>query len=136
MALSEQEQRMLAEIEQALIAEDPRLAKQASTSDNRTLNFNIRSVALIVLGLTVMVGGIAAAQLSLWFVALSVLGFLIMFGGGLLAFQPNEDHEAAAIKRSKSGKSAKSAARRASGGRGSGGLGDKMEDSFRRRFER
>ena len=49
MALSEQEQRMLAEIEQALIAEDPRLAKQASTSDNRTLNFNIRSVALLSL---------------------------------------------------------------------------------------
>lgn len=133
MALSEQEQRMLAEIEQALIAEDPRLAKQASTNGKRTMNFNIRSIALIVLGLTVMVGGIAASQLSLWFVALSVLGFLIMFGGGLLAFQPNEDPEAAAIKRSKAGNPRKARALKGTSG---GGLGDRMEDSFRRRFER
>lgn len=136
MALSEQEQRMLAEIEQALIAEDPRLAKQASTNGERTMNFNIRSIALIVLGLAVMVGGIAAAQLSLWFVALSVFGFLIMFGGGLLAFQSNDDPEAAAIKRSKSSKGGKLRAAKGAGSGHSGGIGDKMEDSFRRRFER
>lgn len=50
MALSEQEQRMLAEIERALIAEDPRLAKQASNNGAQTISFNIRSIALIVLG--------------------------------------------------------------------------------------
>ncbi len=136
MALSEQEQRMLAEIERALIAEDPRLAKQASNSGEQTISFNIRSIALIVLGLAVMVGGIAAAQLSLWFVAMSVLGFLIMFGGGLLAFQSNDDPETAAIKRSKSSKSGNPGAARKAGSGHSGGIGDKMEDSFRRRFER
>lgn len=136
MALSEQEQRMLAEIEKALIAEDPRLAKQASTNNEQSMNFNIRSIALIVLGLAVMVGGIAAAQLSLWFVALSVVGFLIMFGGGMLAFRSTDDPETAAIKRSKSGKPGKAGAIRGAGSRRSGGIGDKMEDSFRRRFER
>lgn len=136
MALSEQEQRMLAEIERALIAEDPRLAKQASSSGEQTISFNIRSIALIVLGLAVMVGGIAAAQLSLWFVALSVLGFLIMFGGGLLAFQSNDDPETAAIKRSKSAKRNKAGAAKGASSGHSGGIGDKMEDNFRRRFER
>ena len=136
MALSEQEQRMLAEIEKALIAEDPRLAKQASNNNEQSMNFNIRSIALIVLGLAVMVGGIAAAQLSLWFVALSVVGFLIMFGGGMLAFHSTDDPETVAIKRSKSGKPGKAGALRGAGSGRSGGIGDKMEDSFRRRFER
>ncbi|SCX10019.1 DUF3040 domain-containing protein [Corynebacterium jeikeium] len=136
MALSEQEQRMLAEIERALIAEDPRLAKQASNNGAQTISFNIRSIALIVLGLTVMVGGIAAAQLSLWFVGLSVLGFLIMFGGGLLAFKSNDDPETAAIKRSKSPKRSKASATKGANSGRSGGIGDKMEDNFRRRFER
>lgn len=132
VALSEQEQRALEEIERALIAEDPRLARQASKgSQDATFAFNIRSVALILLGLCAMVGGISVAQFSLWFVALSILGFLIMFAGGLLAFQNDG--------RAKSDKdTAKKVGGRASAAKAksSGGIGDKMEDSFRRRFER
>ncbi|HIW96554.1 MAG TPA: DUF3040 domain-containing protein [Candidatus Corynebacterium gallistercoris] len=128
MALSEQEQRMLAEIEQALIAEDPRLAKQASRGDAGGVNFTIQSVALIMLGLVGLIGGIALAQNSLWFVAVSVLGFLVMFAGGLLAFRSGGK---AAAPRSTSSKNQRKAAIAGSGG----GFGDKMEDKFRRRFE-
>ena len=88
MALSEQERRMLQEIEQALIAEDPSLAKQASGSGGGQggggVTVGIRSVAVLLLGLCVLIAGIALSQNSLWFVAMAAVGFFIMFGGGLL----------------------------------------------------
>lgn len=126
MALSEQEQKMLAEIEQALIAEDPRFAKRASKAEPGGFSFNVRSLALIMLGLLGLIGGIALAQTSLWFAAISVLGFVVMFIGGLMAFRsvPNTGSTKRPSKKKSSGQS--SAQR---------GIGDKMEDSFRRRFE-
>lgn len=132
VALSEQEQRALEEIERALIAEDPRLAKQAARSEGSGgFNLNIRSVALILLGVCLMLGGISLAQFSLWFVALSIVGFLIMFGGGLLAFQGATDNGGSAAAK-KAGASRTTASKVKS----HGGLGDKMEDNFRKRFER
>lgn len=130
MALSEQEQRMLAEIEKALVADDPRLARQASrTTDEATFTVNIQSIALIMLGLVGLVGGIALAQNSLWFVGVSVVGFLIMFGGGLLSFRPKGG---GSPSRASSGAKKKQSVSAHDGN----GLGNKMEDSFRRRFER
>lgn len=132
VALSEQERRALEEIERALIAEDPRFAKRASRGGEETsFSLNIRSLALILLGLCFMVGGISLAQFSLWFVALSIVGFLIMFGGGLLAFQGES------APRDKGVGSAREAKRaEAKKVKSHGGLGDRMEDNFRRRFER
>ena len=140
MALSEQEKRMLEEIERALIAEDPRLARRASDSSGSTTNFGfgLRSIALMMLGLVMLIGGIALAQSSLWFVALSVLGFLVMFCGGLLMFKPE-------VSRAPEAKAGKGASRRAKGVKlqgdraqkksGNGGFGDRLEDSFKRRFD-
>ncbi|KAB3520825.1 DUF3040 domain-containing protein [Corynebacterium sp. zg254] len=130
MALSEQEQRMLAEIEKALIAEDPRLARQATKAHNESsFNFSIQSIALMMLGLLGLIGGIALAQNSLWFVSISILGFLIMFAGGLLAFgRPSTSSQKKA--------SAPQAKLNLSASGKKGGFGDKMEDSFRRRFDR
>ena len=83
-----------------------------------------------MLGICLLVGGVALAQVSLWFVVLSVAGFLVMLGGGMIALN-NGDSPAPA-------KSVKS--RRVSAGgsvrQGDGGLGDRMEDKFRKRFER
>ncbi|RAV33342.1 DUF3040 domain-containing protein [Corynebacterium heidelbergense] len=131
MALSEKEQRMLAEIEQALAAEDPRFAQRAAKAGSHSgFSFNIRCVALLLLGLVTLIGGIALAQHSLWFVALSILGFLIMFAGGMLGFrgtQPSPKVGSAPQR----GKSRPGRARVPNGN-----LGDRMENNFRKRFER
>ncbi|MGV0409020.1 DUF3040 domain-containing protein [Corynebacterium resistens] len=140
MALSEQEKRMLEEIERALIAEDPRLARRASVNGDSTANFSfgIRSVALMMLGLVMLIGGIALAQNSLWFVVLSVLGFVVMFLGGLLIFKPEllgsakpKMGQASAIKLGKAMPEKRQVRNRNS----NGGFGDRLEDSFKRRFD-
>lgn len=131
MALSEQEKQMLAEIERALIAEDPRFAKGGAEPAQAGFHFDIRSIALILLGVCLLVGGVALAQMSLWFVALSVLGFLVMLGGGMLALRGGSAPKVVSPKKPK-------ATRGKAQGAGSqaGGLGDRMEDNFRKRFER
>ncbi|WP_426707853.1 DUF3040 domain-containing protein [Corynebacterium auriscanis] len=141
MALSEQEKRMLEEIERALIAEDPRLARRASVREGSApgLTVGIRSIALMMLGLVMLIGGIALAQNSLWFVVLSVVGFLVMFGGGLLMFKPeiagvsrNKTNAASQIRMGDSGAAKRDAHKRTS----DGGFGDRLEDSFKKRFDR
>lgn len=126
MALSEQEQRMLDEIEQALIADDPAFAERNRAVASGGVSVGIRSVAVFLLGLCTLVGGIALAQASLWFVILGVAGFLIMFLGGLMAFRSG-------------GRSRQKSAGRGQGhcgGKGQGnGIADRMENSFRRRFD-
>lgn len=121
---------MLQEIEQALIADDPNLAKQAS-GDAVTgggFRISIRSVAVFLLGVCLLVAGIALSQNSLWFVALGAVGFLVMFGGGLLAFRGADS--ASSGKGQKGGNSGGS-----SSDPKNGGVADRMEDSFRKRFE-
>jgi hypothetical protein len=121
---------MLQEIEQALIADDPNLARQAAGDGpvGGGFSIGIRSVAVFLLGVCLLVAGIALSQNSLWFVALGVLGFLVMFGGGLLAFRGADG--AGAGPRSVGASSGKSGSRAKAGG-----VADRMEDSFRRRFE-
>lgn len=120
---------MLAEIEQALTAEDPRFAQRAArVQQSSSVGFNLRSIALMLLGLVMLVGGIALAQHSLWFVILSVVGFLVMFAGGLLAFRGGNRPAAQANVSSLASAGRRPKAR-------SGGIGDRMEQSFRRRFE-
>lgn len=130
MALSEQEKQMLAEIERALIAEDPRFAQGGDQPAQSGVRFDIRSISLILLGICLLIGGIALAQVSLWFVVLSVAGFLVMMGGGMLAL-----NNGGAKKSAKQNKPRKVNAGGASQ-QNSGGLGDRMEDKFRKRFER
>ena len=112
MSLSEQEQRALREIEQSLLAEDPRFG--ASVSGGPGLDASpvlvLRGVALGVLGLVMLVGGVALAQVSLWFIALSVAGFLLMFGAGVWV-----------LRGSSAGPGGSAAAGRGTRGRGSVG---------------
>ena len=128
MALSEQERRMLEEIEQALIADDPGLADRTAKVGNEGVSVNIRSIGVLLLGLCILIAGMVLSQTSLWFVLLGVLGFLVMFAGGMLSFRSG---------RRGSGKSRRKAGRPTAGpGKdASGGIADRMEDSFRRRFE-
>ena len=78
MSLSEQEQRTLREIEESLLADDPKFG--ASVSEPTSFGgsggaVTLRGIALVVVGLCMLVGGVVLAQQSLWFIALSIAGF-------------------------------------------------------------
>ena len=130
MSLSEQEQRTLREIEESLLADDPKFG--ASVSEPTSFGgsggaVTLRGVALVVVGLCMLIGGVALAQQSLWFIALSIAGFLVMFAAGVWMLRG--DGSGYSVKKRDSGARAKkSAARR-------GGVSDKLEENFRRRFE-
>lgn len=131
MALSEQEQQALREIEQSLLANDPDFG--ASVSGDSSFGggsgaITLRGVALVVVGLCMMVGGIALAQQSLWFIALSILGFLVMFGAGVWMLRGNSEDSLVSVSTSSSPRAKRSKKR-------NGGMGDRLEDNFRRRFE-
>ena len=133
MALSEHEQQALREIEQSLLANDPDFGASVSGETSFGANsgaITLRGVALIVVGLCMMVGGIALAQQSLWFVSLSVLGFLVMFGSGVWMLRGNSEDSLVAVGAQSSprdrGKQSK---------KGGSDVGNRLEDNFRRRFE-
>ena len=116
MSLSEQELRVLREIEQSLMADDPHFGSTASVDPTSGGRVTLRGGALLMLGLLFLVGGVALAQQSLWFIALSVVGFLIMFGAGVWMLRGGV---APRVAPTKSG----------------GGVGSRLEENFRRRFE-
>ena len=87
MPLSEHEQRMLEEIENALYAEDPKFASSVKSrrlgkADGRR---RLQAFAVFVIGLVLLVGGLAIGLKVGGFPIVSLIGFLVMFGGGLLA---------------------------------------------------
>mgnify|MGYP000954394768 CR=1 FL=1 len=117
---------MLREIEQSLLADDPKFgASVAGDHGSGTPGLTLRGIALVVVGLLMLVGGVALAQQSLWFIALSVVGFLVMFGAGVW------------MLRGGGASSAPKKPRRATKERSSdpSSMGSRMEESFRRRFE-
>lgn len=144
MGLSEHEQRMLDEIESALYAEDPKFSSTMSgdafsfpEENSAPRGFSIQVIALILLGLLMLIGGVALFSVSAWFIALSVAGFILMFGSGIWALtgagKKGKASSSAGFGRGKSG-SSKKGHRGASGGRGSAG-DSTLESRFRGRFE-
>lgn len=130
MSLSEQEQRALREIEESLLADDPKFGASVSgpTSFGGTGGaVTLRGVALVVVGLCMLIGGVALAQQSLWFIALSIAGFLVMFAAGV--WMLCGDGSGHSVQSYYSGARAKKSASR------SGGVSGKLEENFRRRFE-
>lgn len=123
MSLSEHEQQALREIERSLMQDDPKFGSSVTGDSGFGSGgaITLRGVALIVVGLLLMVGGVALAQQSLWFVALSVLGFLVMFCAGVWMLRGRK--EAVSY----------SAPRRPAGNRQ--GVSSRLEENFRRRFE-
>lgn len=86
MALSEQEQRLLEQMEQALAAEDPKLAQSLRGTSVRAVHGRRALFAGIglLLGVAVLVGGLELSPL------VCVLGFVIMLASvvtGLSAFE-------------------------------------------------
>lgn len=141
MSLSEQELRTLREMEASLLAEDPKfgasVAGGSSFGDYSGGRITLRGVALVVVSLVMLIGGVALAQQSLWFVALSIVGFLVMFGACIWMLQGGRGDSAGGSLRLRS-TSASQDSGRGRGGRASGGgssFGDRMEENFRRRFD-
>lgn len=126
MSLSEQELRALREIEQSLLADDPKFGASVSgASVGPGIVFNLRATALFVLGLVLLIGGIALSQATMWFVALSVVGFLLMLGSGIWMIR-SEDLVAV-------GQAPRRNVRPSLGN--SGGFAGWMDERFRSRFE-
>jgi hypothetical protein len=131
MPLSDHEQRMLEQIENALYAEDPKFASSVRGGTLRapTTRRRIQGVALFVIGLAMLVSGVAfKATMIGSFPILSVFGFLVMFGGVVFAITGPRIHGVAG-----SGSAGAAKQRR---GKGAGGsFTSRMEDRFRRRFD-
>ena len=121
MPLSEQEQRLLEEMERSLYHNDAEFV--ASVGGNH-LRPNYRSIVLGVLagvvGIATLVAGVALQQL--W---LGVVGFIIMFGGVMLAITPGRTGRAHRSSSAPRGRPAKA--------RNQQGFMDKLNDRWDRR---
>jgi hypothetical protein len=132
--LSEHEQRLLEQIERALVDDDPKFASSVRTGDRRLKARRKLQLGalLVVAGMAVLVGGAVARS-----VPLGVLGFLVAFGGVILAVL-NYKVATGAVEAPSS-----SSGTRGSGpsGRGHGGrvgrqpLKNRLEERFRRRYD-
>ncbi|MDR0432151.1 MAG: DUF3040 domain-containing protein [Bifidobacteriaceae bacterium] len=80
MPLSEYEQRVLAEMEQQLTSDDPKLATSLTSSASPRRGRIALGIFLILLGLAVLVVGMTVSLI--W---LSLVGFAVMFVGGWVA---------------------------------------------------
>jgi hypothetical protein len=130
--LSEHEQRLLEQIERALVDDDPKFASTVRTGDRRLkARRKLQLGALLVLlGLGGLIGGVAVPS-----VVLGVLGFVVMFGGAILGVL-NYKTATGAIETAPG-----SGARPAGRGGGKAGkvrrqpLKDRLEERFRRRYD-
>jgi hypothetical protein len=99
--LSEHEQRLLEQIEQALYAEDPKFAQSWRVRDLRSLRRArvLRATLVILLGLGALVAGVVVqAGNTVLGVALGVSGFLLMLGGAWLAMLTRQAPAPASVR--------------------------------------
>jgi hypothetical protein len=132
--LSEHEQRLLEQIERALVDDDPKFASSVRTGDRRLKARRKLQIgaALVVVGFALLVGGAVARS-----VPLGVLGFLVAFSGvtlGVLNYKAATGVVEAGSAPGSSGPSAPGHAGR--GGRvGRQPLKNRLEERFRRRYD-
>jgi hypothetical protein len=133
--LSEHEQRLLEQIERALVDDDPKFASSVRTGDRR-LKARRRlqiGAALVVVGFAVMVGGAVTG-----YVALGVIGFLVAFGGLTLGVLNYKAATGAVEAGSSPGgpRGSSPSGRAGRGGRiGRQPLKSRLEERFRRRYD-
>ncbi len=149
MPLSEHEQRMLDEIENALYEEDPKFASQVRGRRFGTPNAKRRVQALFIalVGLALLIVGLATSALHVGQVpVLSIIGFIVMFLGAVMLMlgtpwgRHNVPESPSAPGHGSGGGAGKSAGSRGMKGRFSkpkaaGSFTERMEERFRRRFE-
>jgi len=127
--LSEHEQKLLEQIERALVDDDPKFASQVRSGDRRKgARRKLQLGALlVVVGLAVLVGGAALPS-----VPLGVVGFLVMLAGAVLGVL-NYKHATGAVEAGAPG-AARPAGRGAAKARRQP-LKDRLEERFRRRYD-
>lgn len=82
MPLSEEELRVLEQMERALVADDPKLAStlRGTSTHRRARSRVIAGGAVLVVGIALLIGAVLATQ-----PVLGVVGFVVMLGGAILA---------------------------------------------------
>ena len=134
MPLSEHEQRLLEQIERALVDDDPKFASSVRTGDRRLKarrRLQIGAVVVVV-GLGVMVAGVAAQS-----VLIGVLGSLLAFGGVTLAVL-NYKTATGAVEAGSTPANGRGTAASGRSGRGKASrqpLKNRLEERFRRRYD-
>lgn len=130
MPLSEHEQRMLEQIENALYAEDPKFA-----SNVRRRRFGgsgarrrLQAAVIFVIGLALLIGGVVANVTVAGFPIVSLIGFLVMFGAGLMAIWGVGSTPAA-------GGTGQGTQQRRGRTRTTRSFSERMEERFNRRFD-
>jgi hypothetical protein len=128
--LSEHEQRLLEQIERALVDDDPKFASSVRTGDRRLkARRKLQLGALLVLaGLAVLVAGPVTGS-----VILGVAGFLVAFGGVTLGVLNYRSATGAVEAAGPAGPRGSSAAGR--GGRTRQPMKNRLEERFRRRYD-
>jgi hypothetical protein len=128
--LSEHEQRLLEQIERALVDDDPKFASSVRTGDRRLkARRKLQLGALLVLvGLAVLVAGPVTGS-----VVLGVIGFLVAFGGVTLGVLNYRSATGAVEAAGPAGQRGASAAGR--GGRARQPMKNRLEERFRRRYD-
>jgi len=125
--LSEHEQRLLEQIERALVDDDPKFASTVRTVDRRSrARRRIQyGAGLVLVGLAVLVVG------AIYSVIIGVIGFLIMFSGvglGVLNYKTATGAVENGAAAGKGGAARGKAARKPP-------LKNRLEERFRRRYE-
>jgi uncharacterized membrane protein YebE (DUF533 family) len=134
--LSEHEQRLLEQIERALVDDDPKFASSVRTGDRRLKARRKLQLGglLVVVGLAVLVGGAVAQS-----VLIGVLGSLIAFGGlalGVLNYKTATGAVEAGSAPAGSSRGPAGAGRTGRGNRaGRQPLKSRLEERFRRRYD-
>lgn len=135
--LSEHEQRMLEQIESALYAEDPKFASTVRGGRLRsaTGRRRLQSAVLFVLGLCLLIAGVALPVKPGGFPIISLFGFIVMFGAGVLLLLGSSGASSAGRRGDDAAQGRGSTAGRGKQRKPGGGFSARMEDRFRRRFE-
>jgi hypothetical protein len=129
--LSEHEQRLLEQIERALVDDDPKFASSVRTGDRRLKARRTLQIGavLVVVGFALLVGGAVARS-----VPLGVLGFLVAFSGVTLGVLNYKAATGVVEAGSVPGSSGHSGPRH--GGQvGRQPLKNRLEERFRRRYD-
>ncbi|MDP5184265.1 DUF3040 domain-containing protein [Blastococcus sp. BMG 814] len=131
MPLSEHEQRLLEQIERALVDDDPKFASSVRTGDRRQKARRKLQLGglLVLVGLAVLVAGAVAES-----VPLGVLGFLVAFGGAALGVLHYRGATGAVEAPGPAGPRGSTAAGRG-GRRGRQPMKNRLEERFRRRYD-
>jgi hypothetical protein len=135
--LSEHEQRLLEQIERALVDDDPKFASTVRTGDRRQKARRKLQLGIVlaVVGLALVVAGVAIPSNAVAQVVVGVAGFLVAFAGlGLVILNYRAATGAVEIGPVTGGRPGPSGASRAGRARRQP-MKNRLEERFRRRYD-